>query len=206
VVNFIMPGQAGVDPERIPADVLNALFGGTFTSRLNQNLREDKGYTYGARSGFARRPDQGTFVASADVRTDVTGASLSEFLAEFARARGGDIGADEVSGASSSVRSRIVSGYESLGSTVGTWLAMRDRGNVPADAARDLAALGAVSAEQVNGLAARLIPTERLLLVLVGDRQAVLPQLDGLGLPPVDIVDERGRTVPEGVVPEAGSR
>jgi len=206
VVNFIMPGQAGTDPDRIPADVLNSLFGGSFTSRLNQNLREEKGYTYGARSGFSRRPDQGTFVASADVRTDVTGDSLSEFLKEFQAARGGDIGTEEVSGAASTVRARIVSGYESLGSTVGTWLAMRERGNLPADAVQDLARLDQITPAGVNGLVERLIPTGHMLLVLVGDRQTVLPQLEGLGLPPVDIVDERGAPVPEGVIPAAGTR
>jgi len=205
VVSFIMPGQAGTDPERIPADVLNSLFGGSFTSRLNQNLREDKGYTYGARSGFTRRPDQGTFGASADVRTDVTGASLKEFLGEFERARGADIAPDEVAGATSTVRARIVSGYESLGSTVGTWLTMRERGNVPADAAQDLAKLAGVTPAEINELVGRLIPTDHLLLVLVGDRRAVLPQLEGLALPPIDIVDEHGEKVPEGIVPAAGT-
>ncbi|HZJ70397.1 MAG TPA: insulinase family protein, partial [Planctomycetota bacterium] len=72
VVSFIMPGQAGTDPERIPADVLNSLFGGSFTSRLNQNLREDKGYTYGAYSSFGATRFRGTWVSSAEVRTDVT--------------------------------------------------------------------------------------------------------------------------------------
>ena len=206
VVSFLMPGQAGTDPDRIPADVLNSLFGGSFTSRLNQNLREAKGYTYGARSGFSRRPDQGTFNASADVRTDVTGASLTEFLKEFKDARAGGIAADEVSGAVSTVRARIVSGYESLGSTVGTWLAMRERGNLPSDAAQDLARLGQVTPETVNGMVQRLIPTDHLLLVLVGDRNAVLPQLEGLELPAVDIVDERGAPVPEGVLPAAAGK
>ena len=103
------------------------------------------------------------------------------------------------------VRARIVSGYESLGSTVGTWLTMRDRGNAPADAAQDLARLNQVTPAAINGLVDRLIPTERMLLVLVGDRAAVLPQLEGLTLPPVDIVDEHGQRVPAGVIPAAGT-
>jgi predicted Zn-dependent peptidase len=205
VVSFIMPGQAGTDPERIPADVFNNLFGGSFTSRLNQNLREEKSYTYGAGSGFSRQPDQGTFAARSAVRTDVTGASITEFMKEFERARGGDIGEDEVAGAVSTVRSRLISGYESLGSTVGTWLAMRERGSPPSDAAKDLAAVEAVRGAAINRLVAELIPLDRMLLVMVGDREAVLAQLEDLGLPPVDIVDERGRPVPEGVIPAAGS-
>jgi predicted Zn-dependent peptidase len=198
VLRFMMPGQAGTDPKRLATDVLNTALGGSFTSRLNQNLREDKGYTYGARSGFARFPDQGLFIASSSVRTDVTGASIGEFLMEFARIRAGDVDAAEAASSSSSVRSRLVAGYESLGSTVGTWLAMRDRGSPPQAAAGDLAALGRVTAEELNALANSAIPVEHMLLVMVGDASAVLPQLEGLPLPPVEIVDEHGLPVEEG--------
>jgi len=82
---------------------------------------------------------------------------------------------------------------------------MRERGNVPADAAQDLAKLAGVTPAEINELVGRLIPTDHLLLVLVGDRRAVLPQLEGLALPPVDIVDEHGEKVPEGIVPAAGT-
>jgi len=198
VLRFLMPGQAGADPARLATDVLNTALGGSFTSRLNQNLREDKGYSYGAGSGFARLPDQGYFVASSSVRTDVTGASIGEFLFEFERIRGGDIDAAEAASSASSVRSRMVAGYESLGSTVGTWLSLRDRGSPPGAAADDFAALSVVTAEQLNGLAPHVIPTDRLLLVMVGDAAAVLPQLEGLPLPAVEIVDEHGRPVEGG--------
>jgi predicted Zn-dependent peptidase len=198
IVAFQMPGQAGPDPLRLPADVFNTLLGGSFTSRLNQNLREDKAYTYGAGSRFVRRPDQGTFGASAQVRTDVTGASIGEFLAEFERIRGGDVTADEVSSAISTARSRVVSGYESLGSTVRTWLSLRERGNTPADVAADLAALPGIDAAQLNALAKSLVPVENMLLVMVGDAEAILPQLVELPLPAVQRVDERGRPVEAG--------
>jgi predicted Zn-dependent peptidase len=198
IVVFQMPGQAGTDPLRLPADVFNTLLGGSFTSRLNQNLREDKAYTYGAGSRFERAPDQGSFGASAQVRTDVTGASIGEFLAEFERIRAGGIAPEEVGSAASTVRSRIVSGYESLGSTVRTWLALRERGAGPEDAARDLAALPGIDAAQLDALAAGLVPVEHMLLVLVGDAEALLPQLLELPLPPVQRVDERGRIVEAG--------
>jgi predicted Zn-dependent peptidase len=195
VLRFIMPGQAGNDPARLSTDVLNTALGGSFTSRLNQNLREDKGYSYGAGSGFARLPDQGYFVASSSVKTDVTGASIKEFLYEFDRIRGGDIDAAETASAASSLRSRMVAGYESLGSTVGTWLSLRDRGSPPEAAADDFAALSSVTADSLNSLAPQVIPTDQMLLVMVGDASAVLPQLEGLPLPAVEIVDEHGHAV-----------
>jgi predicted Zn-dependent peptidase len=198
IVAFWMPGQSGDDPRRLPADVFNTLLGGSFTSRLNQNLREDKAYTYGAGSRFERRPDQGVFTASAQVRTDVTGASIAEFLKEFERIRGGDIAPEEVASAASSVRSRVVSGYESLGSTVRTWLSLRERGNAPEDVARDLAALPGLDADQLNALAPGLVPLDAMLLVMVGDAEAIGPQLLGLPLPEVRRVDERGRPVEPG--------
>jgi hypothetical protein len=128
----------------------------------------------------------------------VTGASIGEFLAEFERIRAGGIAPEEVGSAASTVRSRIVSGYESLGSTVRTWLALRERGAGPEDAARDLAALPGIDAAQLDALAAGLVPVEHMLLVLVGDAEALLPQLLELPLPPVQRVDERGRSVEAG--------
>ncbi|MBL8881042.1 MAG: insulinase family protein, partial [Phycisphaerales bacterium] len=68
MVRFVMPGFASRDERRAGLDMLNTIVGGSFTSRLNQNLREDKGYTYGARSSFVREPATGCFVASAAVR------------------------------------------------------------------------------------------------------------------------------------------
>jgi zinc protease len=195
VVRFVMPGQAGTDARRVPSDVFNTLFGGSFTSRLNQNLREEHGYSYGASSSFARQPDQGVFIASSAVRTDVTGAALQEFMGEFARARAGGIDEPEAAGARAGVLSRIVSSYESLGSTVFTWLAVRDRGGAPADVVQDIAALGRVGPAQLDALAPQLLPTDQLLLVLVGDAEEVLPQLAELELPSVSLVDEHGQPV-----------
>ena len=69
------------------AEVMNTLLGGSFTSRLNDNLREQHGYTYGARSGFQRYRTGGLFLALADVQTDKTAPAVTEFLKELARIR-----------------------------------------------------------------------------------------------------------------------
>src|SRR5690606_34703126 len=62
---------------------MNTILGGSFSSRLMTNLRETKGYTYGARSGFEWRPLPGAFIATSDVRTNVTDSSLVEFYKEI---------------------------------------------------------------------------------------------------------------------------
>jgi zinc protease len=90
VQSSIIVGHAGLsrsDPDFIPVSVMNTLFGGYFGSRLNLNLREDKGYTYGAHSRFDARMQEGPFTASAEVRNDVTEFAVEEILKEIIRMR-----------------------------------------------------------------------------------------------------------------------
>jgi zinc protease len=90
VQSAIRLGRVGVswtDPRFAATQVMNTLLGGSFTSRLNDNLRERHGYTYGARSVFVRYRTAGLFVALADVQTDKTAPALTEFVNELARIR-----------------------------------------------------------------------------------------------------------------------
>ncbi len=90
VQSAIRIGRVGIswtDPQYAATEVMNTLLGGSFTSRLNDNLREKHGYTYGARSGFARYRTAGLFMAMADVQTDKTAPALTEFMNELARIR-----------------------------------------------------------------------------------------------------------------------
>jgi zinc protease len=80
-------GLSWADPRYAATEVMNTLLGGSFTSRLNDNLREKHGYTYGARSIFVRHRTAGLFVALADVQTDKTAPALTEFMNELARIR-----------------------------------------------------------------------------------------------------------------------
>jgi zinc protease len=89
--SVIQVGHVGVprsNPDFFPLLVLNTLLGGQFTSRINLNLREDKGYTYGARSSFDWRRGAGPFTASAPVFTKVTKESLIELMKELKGVRG----------------------------------------------------------------------------------------------------------------------
>jgi zinc protease len=84
--SVIMIGAPGVmrsSPDYPVIEVMNTILGGSFSSRLNQNLRETKGYSYGAGSQFVYRPLPGPFVAWSAVRTDVTDSSLVEFFHEL---------------------------------------------------------------------------------------------------------------------------
>jgi len=90
VQSAIRIGRVGLswnDPQYATNEVMNTLLGGSFTSRLNDNLREKHGYTYGARSTFMRHRTAGLFVAVADVQTDKTAPALTEFMNELGRIR-----------------------------------------------------------------------------------------------------------------------
>jgi predicted Zn-dependent peptidase len=83
------PGIERTSPRYFPALVLGALLGGVFGSRLNRRLREELGYTYGARAGFDPRRAAGPFSAAAAVQTEVTGDAMREMLAQLERIREG---------------------------------------------------------------------------------------------------------------------
>jgi len=90
VQSAIRVGRVGAswrDPHYAATEVMNTLLGGSFTSRLNDNLREQHGYTYGARSRFVRHWTSGLFVAMADVQTDKTAPAVTEFVNELTRIR-----------------------------------------------------------------------------------------------------------------------
>lgn len=101
VQSSIVVGHVGIarsNPDFIPLSVMNTMLGGYFGSRLNLNLREDKGYTYGARSGFDARLFRGSFSAGAEVRNAVTDSSVTEFFKEIKRICTEPVSQDELDG------------------------------------------------------------------------------------------------------------
>ncbi|MDJ0521973.1 MAG: pitrilysin family protein [Planctomycetota bacterium] len=182
VIRFVHPGVGFQHEDRVGLQVLNTLFGGSFTSRLNANLRETHGYTYGAWSVFAMMGGRGLFVASANVQTAKTGASLREFLGEFDRIRKGGITSEEALKAREGVRSEVVQSFESLDGTLGAYAAFARYGVPPDRLPRDLQAAGALQPATLDGLAKAHLARGGGVLVLVGDVAAIRSQLQGLGL------------------------
>jgi predicted Zn-dependent peptidase len=184
----MFPATDAKDPNRLKLSALSVILGGSFTSRLNQNLREDKGYTYGAGSRFVRATGIGYLTAAADVRSDVTGASLKEFLKEFAKIRTGDVTDAEAAKADSTLRTDTIQSLTGIEGVVQQAMSFNLLGMPFSMISSDLAELATIKAADINALASASIPLERALLVLVGDKAQVLKQLDGLGLPtPVEV-------------------
>jgi zinc protease len=162
--------------------------GGSFTSRLNQNLREDKGYTYGAGSRLSIDPYLGWFTMSSSVRADVTGASLKEFLIEIGRIEKGDIDDIEANKAAQIMRTDIVTDFTSIGSIVGIGTSVLDTGVSLEDIDAKINNIQGFSAKGLNDVAKKYLSRSKALIVLVGDKTQILKQIEGLGLPTPEIV------------------
>jgi zinc protease len=168
-------------PDYFPLQVLNTILGGSFTSRLNQNLRETHGYSYGASSRFDMRLSAGPFFAGAGVQTDKTAEALREFFNELT-AIGKPIPADELAKA----KNYIAFGFPSNFETIGDFSAQIEQqivyGLPDSYYADYVKNIQAVTAEAVAKAAATYIQPQRFLVVVVGDRKAIEPGIRALNL------------------------
>jgi zinc protease len=200
VIRFAMPAVPYRSEQRTGLRLLNTILGGAFTSRLNQNLRERHGFTYGAASRYVLLPSGGYFIASASVDADATAAALREFLSELERLAGGDIADAEVAMAREMYRADVVQSFATLGGIVSA-AAERLVGGLPVTTLdTDLEAAGRIDAAALNQLGASAVPVQRGVAVLVGNAALIRRQLQEadppLRLGPVIQVDVRGQPVP----------
>ena len=159
--------------------VLNTILGGSFTSRLNQNLRETKGYTYGAGSGFSMRRLAGPFTASAEVVSAKSDSALVEFLKEL-RAIRDTVPTDELAKAKRYLQLGLPEDFETTGSIAGQLLPLITYG-IPLDFYNSAVEnIGAVTQADVQRVARQYVNPDRLTLVIVGDRKTIEPGLRAL--------------------------
>lgn len=172
----------------------NLPLGGHFSSRLNLNLRENKGYTYGARSGFALTGVGGIFEASAGVKAATTAASITEFIKEIKEL----VGARAVTDAEfDAARRRSMDGYPSSferGAAVAGTFASADANKRPAGWTEKLPTLWSkVTRSQAQAVLSKWIRPDRLVILGVGDWTTVGKDVDALGLGTVTFLDEDGQ-------------
>ena len=163
------------------AGLANFALGGAFNSRINLNLREDKGYTYGARSGFRGNRNYGTFTASAAVRSDATAASIVELENEIRDYAAEGIAPVELAFTRNAIGQRDALSYETPFQKLGflSRILTYDLADDFVDRQNEI--LAAISAEELNGLAARHMTMDDMVIVVVGDRAAIEGELAGLG-------------------------
>ena len=179
-------GPARSTPDFFPLVVTNTILGGSFTSRLNHNLRETKGYTYGASSQFDFRLSTGPFLAAAAVQTDKTGAALAEFFKELEAIRS-EVPADELARAKNYTARRFPAAFETSGQLAGR---VRDQFvyGLPDDYFNTyVSRIEAVTAADAQRVARAWIDPSAMVVVIVGDRKKIEPEVRALRLGPVEV-------------------
>jgi len=190
-------GQVGVSratPDYFALQVLNTILGGSFTSRLNQNLRETHGYTYGASSQFAMRLQAGPFVAASSVVTAKTDSALIEFLRELRRIRDDSVPQVELDKAKAYITLGLPGEFETTRGAARQFAELLVYG-LPLDYfAAYIPRIDAVTAAEVQGVARRYLDPDHLAIVVVGDRSQIEPGLAALHEGPVVGRDMWGRS------------
>jgi predicted Zn-dependent peptidase len=190
------PGPPRNTPDYNALDVMNTILGGQFQSRLNANIREEKGYSYSVRSGFAFGKGPGPFRTGGDIVGDKTDAALVEFMKELRGIQGARPITDEEL---ATARSANVQGLPSMFSSVsginGALSELWVHG-LPDDYYQQYGrSIDAVTREDVVRVAQTYIPLDRLAIVIVGDRTAIQKPLEATKIAPIVLLDGDGMPV-----------
>lgn len=187
------PGVARTSPDYPAITLMNTILGGSFSARLNDILREQKGFTYGANSRYQWRPLAGPFTAGASVRTDVTDSSLAIFFQEFARIRREPVGDDELVRGKNYVVLGALGDFETNAQVAGGLAQLGVFGLPLETIPRDLAAVERLTAADVQRAAQQHLDPSALTVVVVGDLAKVRPGIEALKLGPARVVNVEGR-------------
>ncbi len=195
MVRLVEMGVGRDTPDYATLEVMNSELGGLFSSRINMNLREEHGYTYGASSYFIYRRSLGYFVAGGGIRTDATAPAVSEILKEIHRMIDTTMKPEELSLAKDS-QSRSLPGIFETDSGEAGALSELFAYNLARDYFSTLPErLNAVTAEDAEAAAKKYLHPDQLILVCVGDRAKIEPELVKLDLGEVEIRDADGNVV-----------
>ncbi len=180
--------------EYYKAGLMNYILGGAFNSRLNLNLREDKGWTYGARSAFAGDEYDGDFEFSSGIKADATDSALIEVVKELKMYAASGVTDEELGFMKSAIGQRDALRYETGIQKAGFIRTILDY-NLPANFTETQAKiLREMTKKQMDALAQKYIHPDKLNMLLVGDKAKILEGLQKLGYPIVEL-DVEGQPV-----------
>lgn len=183
------------DDDMFDLMVGNEMFGGGFTGRVNMNLREEKGYTYGAWCGAVYRHGPGVYLCNASVRTDATGASLVEFRNEIAGVIGDEpMTEDEVQTAADSMAYGWPGRFETTGPILDLEFEIWRYGKSEDWAAEYVPKVREVTAASANAALKNHLVPDQFSWIVVGDKKVVRTELEAIGLPILEL-DRNGNPV-----------
>ena len=183
------PGVSRVSPDYPALVVMNTLLGESFSSRLNTNLRETKGYTYGISSRFGWQPIPGAFRIGSAVRTDVTDSSLIEVFRELRAIRDAPVDAVELARSKAYVALSIPGNFETNGQIAGQLAELNTFGLPLSSISSFIAKVNAVTAGDVQRVARKYLPADNATVVVVGDLSKIRAGIEALRLGDVTVLD-----------------
>jgi predicted Zn-dependent peptidase len=193
VVAVARPGVSAFDEESAALGRINTALGGSFTSRLNQDLREEHGWSYGARSRFSFTRLRGVFVAQAAVHTEHTGDALKAMLADIGEMAKHGLTDEEVEKTKKHARSELVEAFETVQAAAARLGRNAGVGQPPdREAAASRLAVRAGKA-QLEQLAAQFLALDDAVIVIVGPRAKIEPQLKAIGITTIETSGPEGQ-------------
>lgn len=190
-------GPSRSTPDYYAIRVMNTILGGMFQSRLNADIREAKGYSYGVGSGFAFGRGPGPFEASGEIVTAKSDSALLEFMKHLRGIRGDiPVTDEELSTAKSKLVQELPERFESVSSTSGSIVSLYLQ-DLPRDFYQKFASeVGKVTRDDVTSVAQKYIDPDHLAIVIVGDRKSIEDSLRAANVAPVVLVDIDGNPLP----------
>ncbi|MEJ7680883.1 MAG: pitrilysin family protein [Segetibacter sp.] len=174
--------------------LVNYPLGGVFNSRLNLNLREDKGWTYGARSGFDANKYTGSFTFSSGIRANATDSALSEVILELKNYATAGIQPEEIEFMQNSIGQSDARNYET-GVQKAAFIGRMLKYNLPADFIKKQSEIrNNITKNEMDSIAKKYFNVDKINIVLAGDKQRILPGLQKLGYEIVEM-DADGNVV-----------
>lgn len=185
-------------PNDLAIDAMNSILGGTFTSRINMNLREDKGWAYGARSLLLDAEGQRPFIVYAPVQTDKTAESMQEIMSELTGYTGDNPATNEELSKIKDNKTLTLPGRFETINAVSDAVGDIVRFGLPDDYYDTYAdAVRSLSLTDVNNASQEVLKTDRLTWVIVGDQDKIEPAIRDLGLGEIQLIDANGNIAPE---------
>lgn len=187
-------GVAMATEDFFPLQVMNTILGGSFTSRLNNNLRETKGYTYGARSGFDMRQVEGPFTARAEIVREKSDSALIEFFKELRGIRE-PLPTQDLEKAKRYLQLSLPAQFETTRDIAFSLVPVATY-DLPLDYFNSYAQkIGAVTAADVQRVAQQYVRPDNFSVVIVGDLKAIEQGIRAVQIGKVEIRDMSGRPI-----------
>jgi zinc protease len=189
------PGFRATDPDYLNMVALNRVLGGGFNSRINLNLREKHGYTYGAGSVLDLRPGTGAFRISSDVRTNATDSALAEAVSEYRRITSEPVPGPELQAAVNNLVSAFPNGVQSVQGLTGRIQQLIVWGLPVNFYATYRERLAAITPEDVRAAATSRLTPDKLIVVVAGDLSKIEAPIRARNLGAVEVWDQNGNKV-----------